>query len=100
MIDKKICLEKLKGCVLNSVNGNKRQLLNTVETINNYLDEIDDLLIKIREGNTNNIENLKRITEISIRLRVLFELKILYNSNVSITSYIRKELEALKNDTK
>lgn len=98
-MNKRECLEKLKGCVLNSVNGNKRQLLNTVETINNYLDEIDDLLIKIREGNTNDIENLKRITEISIRLRVLFELKILYNSNVSITSYIRKELEALKNDT-
>ena len=99
-MNKRECLEKLKGCVLNSVNGNKRQLLNTVETINNYLDEIDDLLIKIREGNTNDIENLKRITEISIRLRVLFELKILYNSNVSITSYIRKELEELKNDAK
>lgn len=99
-MNKRECLEKLKGCVLNSVNGNKRQLLNTVETINNYLDEIDDLLIKIREGNTNDIENLKRITEISIKLRVLFELKILYNSNVSITSYIRKELEALKDDTK
>lgn len=96
MIDKKTCLEKLKGCILNSVNCNKRQLLNTVETINNYLDEIDNLLIKIREGETNNIENLKRITELSVRLRVLFELKILYNSNVSVTSYIRKELEALK----
>nr|DAH59850.1 MAG TPA: hypothetical protein [Bacteriophage sp.] len=95
-MDKKTCLEKLKGCVLNNVNGNKRQLLNTVESINNYLDEIDNLLIKIREGETNNIENLKRITELSVRLRVLFELKILYNSNVSVTSYIRKELEALK----
>lgn len=93
-------LKTLNGYVSNRVQCNKQQLANIKDAINDYLDRIEDCVEKIRTREYCYIDNIKSISELAQRLRVLVELDLMYNTNLSVSTHIEKELELLKNDTK
>lgn len=90
----------LSEYVSNRVSHDKHQLANTTSTIRDYVDRIDDCLAKIRDDDYN-IDNLKTIVELALRLRILYELRISYESSLSSDAHIQKEVvEVLENDAK
>ena len=93
-------INTLNGYVSNRVQCNKQQLANIKDAINDYLDRIEDCVEKIRTREYCYIDNIKSISELAQRLRVLVELDLMYNTNLSVSTHIEKELELLKNDTK
>lgn len=93
-------LKTLSGYVSNRVQCNKQQLENTTDAINDYLNRIEDYVEKIRRREYCYIGNTKSISELAQRLRVLLELDLIYNTNLSVSTHIEKELELLENDAK
>ena len=99
-MNKKECLEELKRYVANNVECDLQQYENTDGTIKDYLNRIEDYVKKIRRREYCYIDNIKAISELASRLRVLLELDLIYNTNLSVSTHIEKELELLENDAK
>lgn len=93
-------IKTLSGYVSNRVQCNKQQLANTTDAINDYLNRIEDYVEKIRRREYCYIDNIKAISELASRLRVLLELDLMLNTNLSVSTHIEKELELLENDAK
>ena len=99
MNNKETNIKNLKSYVSNKVQCNKQQLANTTDAINDYLNRIEDYVKKIRAEKGYSVDNIKSILELASRLRVLLELDLVYNTNLSVSTHIEKELELLENDT-
>ena len=99
MNNKETNMENLKSYVSNRVGCNKQQLENIVDTIQDDLNQIEDYVKKIRARKGYRVDSIKSIIELASRLRVLVELELEYGNNLSASTHIEKELEALKNDT-
>lgn len=93
-------LKTLSGYASNRVQCNKQQLANITNVINDYINRIVDYAEKIRTKEYNYIDDIKSISELASRLRVLLELELVYNTNLSVSTHIKNELELLENDTK
>ena len=93
-------IKTLSGYVSNRVQCNKQQLANIKDAINDYLNRIEDCVEKIRTREYCYIDNIKAISELASRLRVLLELDLMLNTNLSVSTHIKKELELLENDAK
>lgn len=91
-------LKTLSGYASNRVQCNKQQLANIKDAINDYLNRIEDCVEKIRTREYCYIDNIKSISELAQRVRVLVELDLVYNTNLSVSTHIEKELELLEND--
>ena len=91
-------IKTLSGYVSNRVQCNEQQLANITDAINDYLNRIVDCVERIRTREYCYIDNTKSISELASRLRVLLELDLVYNTNLSVSTHIEKELELLKND--
>ena len=89
-------LKTLSDYASNRVQCNKQQLANTTVVINDYLNIIEDCVEAIRTEKEYAVDNIKSILELASRLRVLLELDLIYNTNLSVSTHIEKELEALK----
>ena len=100
MNNKETNMENLKSYVSNRVSCNEQQLANITNAINDYLNRIVDCVERIRTREYCYIDNTKSISELASRLRVLLELDLVYNTNLSVSTHIEKELEVLKDDTK
>lgn len=92
-------LKTLSSYASNRVQCDEQQLANITNTINDYLNRIEDYAEKIRTRAHSYIDDIKSISELAQRLRVLVELDLVYNTNLSVSTHIEKELELLKNDT-
>lgn len=99
MNNKETDMENLKSYVSNRVSCNKQQLENIVDAIQDYLNRIEDYVEKIRARKGYRVDSIKSIIELASRLRVLVELELVYDTNLSTSALIRKELEFLENDT-
>lgn len=84
----------------NRVQCNEQQLANITDAIQDYLNRIEDYVEKIRVRKAHRVDSIKSIIELASRLRVLVELELVYGTNLSTSTLIRKELEILKDDTK
>lgn len=100
MNNKETDMENLKSYVSNRVSCNKQQLANIKDAINDCLNRIEDYVEKIRTREYCYIDNIKSISELASRLRVLLELDLMLNTNLSVSTHIEKELELLENDAK
>lgn len=98
MNSKKSRLKTLSSYASNRVQCNKQQLANIKDAINDYLNRIEDYVEKIRAEKGYSVDNIKSILELASRLRVLVEVDLVYNTNLSVSTHIEKELELLKND--
>lgn len=98
MNSKKSRLKTLSGYASNRVQCNEQQLANIKDAINDYLNRIEDYVKKIRAEKGYSVDNIKSILELASRLRVLVEIDLVYNTNLSVSTHIEKELELLKND--
>ena len=96
MNNKETNMENLKSYVSNRVSCNKQQLENIVDTIQDCLNQIEGLCKKIRSRKGYRVDSIKSIIELASRLRVLVELELVYNTNLSASALIRKDLELLK----
>lgn len=93
-------LKTLSGYVSNRVQCNKQQLANTTDVINDGLNRIEDYVKRIRRRDYCYIDNIKAVGELTSRLRVLLELELMLNTNLNVSTHIKKELELLENDAK
>ena len=96
MNNKETNMKNLKRYVSNRVSCNKQRLANTTDAINDYLNRIEDCVEAIRTEKGHLVDNIKSILELASRLRVLLELNLVYNTNLSVSTHIEKVLEALK----